>query len=164
LLVVALVFYLFKFKQQQTSNWPLFSIFFEIAGLKKSLAFIPFYSTLNESGVNDKDIMLKYQQIDNIVATQLLGSINKGVSIVEAIKASSIDTKTAKYLASALGIDHVKAREKAFLGTLKRLTARLNRQHKKLSVIFTSIATLMILTGISMLIGAYFVMSTIAFR
>ena len=107
--------------------------------------------------------MLKYKQIDNIVATQLLGSINKGLSIVDAIKASSIDIKTAKYLASALAIDHVKAREKAFLGTVKRLTARLNRQHKKLSVLFTSMATLMILTGISMLVGAYFVMSTLAF-
>lgn len=164
LIIVAIVFYLLKFKQQQTSNWPLFSIVFEIAGLKKSLAFIPFYSTLNESGVNDKDILLKYQQIDPIVATQLLGSIHKGLSIVEAIKASSIDTKTAKYLASALGIDHAQAREKAFRGTVKRLTARLNRQSKKLNVIFTSMAMLMILTGISMLIGAYFVMSTIAFR
>lgn len=82
--VATLVFYLLKFKQQQTSNWPLFSIVFEIAGLKKSLAFIPFYSTLNESGVNDKDIMTKYQQIDNIVATQLLSSINKGLSIVKS--------------------------------------------------------------------------------
>lgn len=161
--VVAVVVYLLKFKQQQTSHWPVFSIFFEIKALKKALAFIPFYSTLNESGVNDKDIISKYQQIDAIVARQLLSSINKGLSIVEAIKASSIDTKTAKYLASALGIEHTQAREKAFMGTLKRLTARLDRQHKKLNVIFTSMATLMILTGISMLIGAYFVMSTIAF-
>ena len=85
----------------------MFSIFFEIAGLKKSLAFIPFYLTLNEAGINDKDIIIKYRQIDNIVASQLLGSSNQGLSIIEAIKASSIDTKTAKYLASAIAIDNI---------------------------------------------------------
>lgn len=163
LIVVVLVIYLFKFKKPQISNLPLFSVFIEIEGLKKSLAFIPFYSTLNQSGFSDKDIITQYQQIDNLVATQLLCGMNTGLSMVEAIKASSIDAQTAKYLASALTVDNAAMREKSFLGVLKRLGARLNRQSRKLSVIFNVIATLMILIGISMLIGAYFVISTIAF-
>lgn len=160
--IFAVLFYLFKFQKQQTSNWPLFSTIFIVAGLKKALAFIPFYSTLSSAGVNDKDIVVKYKKIDSEVADNLFKNMNKGLSIIDAIKASNIDKNTTKYLASALAVENLEAQKKSFAGVEKVLIRRLQRESKKLNKTLSSAGWIMISIGLIMLIGGYSTMGTIA--
>ncbi len=165
-LLVLIVFVLFVIFNKQTyaiaKKLPVFRVFDRLSSIKRAIVFMPFYSALNLSGVNDKSIVQLYAGIDKEIAAQLYGSISLGVSLPEAIQKSNMPTNLTRHLSTVLKIQEHALRRKAFGGLIKLLTARALNEGKKISTMFNILGFCLILLGFTTIIFFYQTMLTIS--
>jgi len=134
---------------------PLMRNFDALSSIKKAIVFMPFYSALNQAGINDKKAVEMYQSIDKKSGLQLVNLINQGKSLSDALAMSSMHEDMVDNIAIAMNIDDINARTKAFQGLIKLLTTKALKEGKKISNFFTFAGYLFIMTGILTIVMSY---------
>jgi type II secretory pathway component PulF len=159
LLIIALLITAFAKSNKTTKNiytkLPIISNFEKLSSIKKAIAFIPFYSTLNSAGINDNDIVVVYRDIDANISNQLSQQIKQGVSLADSIKSSDMPTDLATHITTILRIENLQAKQKAFKGVIKLFTTKAIREGKKLSAIFSIVGYTLMSVGMLTMVIAY---------
>ena len=141
---------------------PLMRNFDALSSIKKAIVFMPFYSALNQAGISDKKAMEMYQSIDKKSGLQLVGLIDQGKALPEALLESGTHKDIIDGIAIAINIDNIEARTKAFKGLIKLLTVKALKEGKKISNFLKFSGYFFIITGIFTIVTAYKTMVLIA--
>ncbi len=154
-LLSIIAIFAYVFFSGKANHLPVFNIFYKISILKKVIVFMPFYSTLNAAGVNDKSIVQNYRNIDTNIADKILESIAIGKDLPQSLKQSGFPASAANGMSTAIKIENLEARQKAFTGLMKRFSAEILHYGQKIAGIFKIVGYLSLSSVIIMMIFTY---------
>lgn len=160
LLIVFLVITLKDTIWSKTKKFYLFKPFYDLSSYKKGISFLSVYKTLFKNGIEERIIVNSYQTIDSQIANQLGESMDKGISLSNAVTTvAGFNKDFAQKMSTIIAITNKDAKNIAFGDLLSILIYKIDNITKKIktiATILTFIIAIFIIFAITF--GIYFPM------